>query len=585
MNENSFATNPWSVDDASAFLKFCCPECDFQIPDLQMFSDHAIQNHAKSSALFGVSEKDPFKVLIKKEHAEYENDDNFYNEGDNHYEEDFPIKEEENPSFVEEDNTIPETVAVPDDFEGKHLEKTKVKPKVKKKINSALDCDLCFMSFNSQESLRSHRDVHQDGEFKICMHCDFKNKNWYSIKSHIDSQHPDHAEKQHFCEVCGKGFIFKGTLQVHKKKSHSKEKDAPERVCHECGFSTKSSSSYFGHMQAKHQPHRHQKCPHCDFHSYKLGNIHIHIDGKHAERYDKNFDCDHCTRRFVYQTSLKAHLTKLQIRKQLVCKLCGIQIDKWKELQKHALEVHGENRNSNSNENPTPLALSMNNKNRDKAICDLCNKECECLETLKVHKLEHQDGKLKCCMYCDYKNRMWDNLKGHIDANHPEHGDQKHLCDICGKGFIYQSSCKRHKLHNHQKKTCHICGKECFNKDSLKDHLSCVHNYEMMTLVCKNCGFTTKSKACLKSHIAAKHREENHKKCPYCDYHTHAIHRIQIHIDGKHPEHDKKNFSCDHCSRRFIFENSLKNHMDTVRNGPKYLARKKMKKDDKLSFL
>ena len=40
--EDSFSNNPWCVDDASVFLKFCCPECDYQIPDLQMFHNHAI---------------------------------------------------------------------------------------------------------------------------------------------------------------------------------------------------------------------------------------------------------------------------------------------------------------------------------------------------------------------------------------------------------------------------------------------------------------------------------------------------------------------------------------------------------------
>ena len=61
--EDSFSNNPWCVDDASAFLKFCCPECDYQIPDLQMFSDHALQNHAKSATLFGSGKKSE-QILI-----------------------------------------------------------------------------------------------------------------------------------------------------------------------------------------------------------------------------------------------------------------------------------------------------------------------------------------------------------------------------------------------------------------------------------------------------------------------------------------------------------------------------------------
>merc|ERR1711990_1183842 len=52
--EEGFETNPWSVEDASAFLKYCCPECDYQILNLQLFSDHALKNHDKSTALFGV---------------------------------------------------------------------------------------------------------------------------------------------------------------------------------------------------------------------------------------------------------------------------------------------------------------------------------------------------------------------------------------------------------------------------------------------------------------------------------------------------------------------------------------------------
>ena len=72
--EDTFSNNPWCVDDASAFLKFCCPECDYQIPDLQMFSDHALDNHAKSLALFG-AEKETEETHIKEENMEIEYND------------------------------------------------------------------------------------------------------------------------------------------------------------------------------------------------------------------------------------------------------------------------------------------------------------------------------------------------------------------------------------------------------------------------------------------------------------------------------------------------------------------------------
>ena len=45
-------SNPWMVDNAATFLKYCCPECDFKENNLQLFSDHAIENHEKAYALF-----------------------------------------------------------------------------------------------------------------------------------------------------------------------------------------------------------------------------------------------------------------------------------------------------------------------------------------------------------------------------------------------------------------------------------------------------------------------------------------------------------------------------------------------------
>ena len=81
--EDTFSNNPWCVDDATAFLKFCCPECDYHIPDLQMFSDHAVENHIKSSALFGEETKNEEGVLlVKQEELEYENNDDYLEQND-----------------------------------------------------------------------------------------------------------------------------------------------------------------------------------------------------------------------------------------------------------------------------------------------------------------------------------------------------------------------------------------------------------------------------------------------------------------------------------------------------------------------
>jgi len=61
--EENFDSNPWSVEDATVFLKYCCPECDFQVLNLKSFSSHALENHVRSIALF-----DEKKLLEQDEH-------------------------------------------------------------------------------------------------------------------------------------------------------------------------------------------------------------------------------------------------------------------------------------------------------------------------------------------------------------------------------------------------------------------------------------------------------------------------------------------------------------------------------------
>ena len=45
-------SNPWMVNEVSAFLKYCCPECAYNDSQLNVFIEHALENHGDSSLLF-----------------------------------------------------------------------------------------------------------------------------------------------------------------------------------------------------------------------------------------------------------------------------------------------------------------------------------------------------------------------------------------------------------------------------------------------------------------------------------------------------------------------------------------------------
>ena len=144
---------------------------------------------------------------------------------------------------------------------------------------------------------------------------------------------------------------------------------------------------------------------------------------------------------------------------------------------------------------------------------------------------------------------------------------------MCGKGFIFLESCKLHET-KHKTFPCQFCGKQLTSKYALEDHLSSTHNFGSNQHVCELCGFSTLSKKLFGKHKLEKHNPESQRKCPHCDYQSPKIERLHVHMDSKHPNHDKKTFSCDHCSRTFIFADSLKKHHDNIRT----MQREKTKK-------
>ena len=147
-----------------------------------------------------------------------------------------------------------------------------------------------------------------------------------SIKYHIDTKHPEHGPKKHFCNLCDKGFMFEGSLKFHMAQHKHKEKlktithvcdlcgkelsslktleqhkllyhpttDVTEYMCEFCAFSTPSSKKLQIHKLSQHEFEKHKQCPHCDFKSPFNQKIRRHIDRQHPEHGEKQFFCDQC---------------------------------------------------------------------------------------------------------------------------------------------------------------------------------------------------------------------------------------------------------------------------------------------------
>jgi len=381
---------------------------------------------------------------------------------------------------------------------------------------------------------------------------EFKQKS--DSKRHIASLHDE--TKPHKCPTCGGGFSHKFLLKNHIDAVHEGKKPY---ACDKsnCGATFAKNSALKQHIASVHEGRKPYVCKICDAKYSAKSGLKKHISTTHADVLPLNFGID-AINELINADAVEIP-KKLKLKKHK-CDICELVFNHRSHLNKHVSTVHEVNK-----------------------VCELCFIDCKSRKELKEHIIKnHQIGKQKCCPHCEKTFRDIDKLKYHIDLNHPEHGEKKHLCTVCGKGFMFMSSCRIHEVNQHEKFPCHICGKQLSRKFALADHLSSAHNFEPNEHVCEICGYSTLSKQTLQKHTRIKHIRKNFHKCPHCDKQSHELAAIHVHIDSKHPDHDKKTVFCDHCSKSFIFPASLTKHLNNLKTMAMERAKKEIKNAKKM---
>ena len=579
LEKDDFENNPWFVEDASVFLKYCCPECDYQILNYDMFSYHALENHVKSKVLFESNEqKEGWKV--KPEIFDYEiNHDSYFDDQE--------MQKNEVPKFQKEEifATSKENIL---------LETTS--------YETPLYCEFCdFTCMSNDEIFKHYSNQHESKPPPLyrCNVCEFVHKDRTNVEIHSIKMHGRHF----YCGTCGKTLDKSETLQSHCNQSkqckvndmymsvctlcdmffsnrklldnhnldiHKADKNDSKKLpsCDLCDFkcatkkTLKAKKELNDHISQKHQNGKLKCCPHCDFKRATLDKIRYHIDKKHPNHGDKKYFCDICNKGFIFEASCKLHNLLIH-QKQFICEIC-----KCASTSKTKLAIH---------------VAKMHTEEKEKNKCDVCFINLSSKFMLKQHKLqEHESGqknkKLRCrCSYCDFMTEDMYRLKIHIERKHPEHGEKKYICDVCGEGFIFEVNCRSHKKNKHEKNVCNICnicGLTLSNNSSMNDHMISIHKIKgSQNFVCETCGFSTFSNTILRKH-KRKHDDQKNLKCPHCDYKTYDKSRFHVHIDSKHPDQYDKKLFCSHCSRKFIFEDSLKKHMQNQKTMAKNRAKK-----------
>ena len=310
-SESIFLVNPWDVSNASVFLSYSCPECDFNSGELLAFSQHAIINHVLSNILFEQTDLGHIEESFSIENEaklELEESDPLLNTNAESNEFDVytlinqevnvelesnkkkPRKEPLNIDSLR--NCFPEASvnleSLSDELEknGNFLKKFKSLKYKKKKITS----DECG------ENRKKQGEKQDIDNFSINAQDIFRKSLNISSKVNLS----DELEKN------GK-MLEKFKSLEQKKMKHEKKETV---ICEICGFKT------IPHGLPQHVKMVHEKtflCSYCELeyaHEYRLE---FHIEANHPGTSELKYFCSECGDGFMFEKNMIKHSEKHKI--------------------------------------------------------------------------------------------------------------------------------------------------------------------------------------------------------------------------------------------------------------------------------
>ncbi|XP_068236538.1 zinc finger protein 665-like [Palaemon carinicauda] len=263
-----------------------------------------------------------------------------------------------------------------------------------------------FVSYKSFPAVR--------GKPYPCKICGINLRTKESSKRHILSKHI--KERRHLCNVCGKTFVFKFSLNAHSA-IHEK---TPRHVC-VCGVSFKLRASYMSHVRRIHQAASEIKfqCELC-FKSFRdRHTLRLHMTSVHKP---KTIPCKAkgCDKVFSSLSLMRCHY-RYHLNQKFTCDKCGQSFSTESYLQKHILSHSGVRPYTCVDCGKTFLSASHRNQHR---------------------RMRHSPVKLYQCSFCGKRFKTKDLMTYH-ENNH--RGEKPFKCEICGYATAYKNTYYAHR--------------------------------------------------------------------------------------------------------------------------------------------
>jgi KRAB domain-containing zinc finger protein len=192
--------------------------------------------------------------------------------------------------------------------------------------------------------------------------------------------------------------------------------------------------------------------------------------------------------------------------------------------------------------------------------CDICFKECQCLNELQVHINSHVEARYRRyhCRLCSATFNEKNTLASHL-RRHSNHKNKCHMCRWCGRFYALASELAVHeKVHTERPYECTECNSKHPSRKALRYHTVTTHT-DKRPYTCKECGETFKQLFHYNKHVFAQHADKVFA-CAVCNKKFVVRNTLLSHLGKKHGIAIDKPNECSICGKKFVNGRHLSRH-------------------------
>ena len=257
-------------------------------------------------------------------------------------------------------------------------------------------CSLCPAMCKYAVDLKRHMKTKHGGEFPFeCHSCQFKSHHKSTYEKHVQATHPDKHPYQ--CVHCLAGYVLESDLRDHLIYTHSQTDLSQDwHRCIACQMKFCFKEQLEIHIRRSHT--KEFKCTLCRSRYKTRQSLDKHYENKHPDGTNKvSFPCEKCLKEFAIKSERDSHMLRVHSDlRPFSCTEpgCFKTFKVAASLKSHVKVMH----------------IGVEKPNR----CIECGKCFQTSSKLKNHFRIHSGEKPFHCVECNYSCALKENLRKHM---------------------------------------------------------------------------------------------------------------------------------------------------------------------------